>query len=259
MKYIKFTCLLLILIIAGCGQATDNNDAKTEINVSAAVSMSEGLADLKEAFEAEHSTIEVTFNFGGSGTLRKQIEQGAPVDLFFSASKDDYDALERDGMVEQGEAILENELVVISSDQVTFDSFDDFYQSDQEMAIGTPVAVPAGTYAKQALQKMDVWDKLQDRLILTKDVQQVLTYVDDGSVDVGMVYASDLNKADNVQVLETIDSDYHEPIEYFAALIQSDNDEKMEAAEMFYDYVQTESSMEVFEHYGFQMASGEND
>ncbi|WP_373894874.1 molybdate ABC transporter substrate-binding protein [Virgibacillus sp. CBA3643] len=252
MKRINIFSLLACLAIAGCGQASESDNTTTELTISAAASMSGSLTELKKEFEADYPAIELTYNFGGSGTLRKQIEQGAPIDLFFSASKRDYEALEEDGLIENGAAILENKLVVITSDHVTFDSFEEFLQSDKEMAIGTPVAVPAGSYSKAVLQEMDVWENLQERLVFTKDVQQVLSYVNDGAVDVGMVYLSDLHGEENVNILEEIDPAYHPQIEYFAASIESENDQKDEAVQAFYDYVQREESMELFEQYGFQ-------
>ncbi|WP_235794632.1 molybdate ABC transporter substrate-binding protein [Virgibacillus salidurans] len=255
----KIFSLLVFLIIAGCGQASEANNKTSKLTISAASSMSESLMELKEAFEAEYPTIELTYNFGGSGTLRRQIEQGAPIDLFFSASKRDYEALKEDGLIEKGTAILENKLVVITSDHVTLNSFEEFLQSDNEMAIGTPVAVPAGSYSKAVLQEMDVWEKLEERLVFTKDVQQVLTYVNDGAVDVGMVYLSDLYGAENVNILEEVNPSYHPPIEYFSASIQNGGSKKDEAIEIFYNYVQSEKSMELFERYGFQTKPKENE
>lgn len=255
MRYVTFISILCLLIITGCSQSTDNSDQNIEISVSAAASMTESLLELKETFEADYPEIKITYNFGGSGTLRKQIEQGAPVDLFFSASKTDYEELEAADKVDQGSIIFTNNLVMVSSNESGFNSFEDFYASDKKMAIGTPDAVPVGSYAKQALEKMDVWEELQGRLVLTKDVQQVVTYVTDGVVSAGMVYESDLNRLENIHVLETIDSSYHSPIEYFIASIQrgdSQSKEESDAVDLFYEYAQNETSMKVFESYGFE-------
>ncbi|MBP1969892.1 molybdate transport system substrate-binding protein [Virgibacillus natechei] len=259
MKIIKCFSLLALLVVAGCGQASEANNTTTKLTVSAASSMMESLMEVKEIVEAEYPAIEITYNFGGSGTLRRQIEQGAPIDLFFSASKRDYEALKGEGLIRNGSAILENKLVMITSDQVPLDSVEEFFQSDKKMAIGTPVAVPAGTYSQQALEEMGMWEKLEDRLIFTKDVQQVLTYVEEGNVDVGMVYLSDVRGVENIEVLEVVDPNYHPPIEYFAASIQNGDDQKVEAIETFYDYVQSDKSMKLFERYGFQTTSRENE
>lgn len=255
MNRIIFISVFIILIVTGCNQSTESSQPRIKLNVSAAASMTESLLALQEIFEAEYPEIEITYNFGGTGTLRKQIEQGAPADLFFSASKKDYEMLETSGKVKAGSIIFKNKLVIITPDSVEFDSLEAFVKSDEKMAIGTPNAVPVGSYSKQVLEKMNVWDELQGRLVLTKDVQQVITYVNDGVVSAGIVYVSDLNKANNTHIMGTIDPSYHEPIEYFVASIQtkdSGNEQKMKAVETFYSFVQSETSMKLFESYDFE-------
>jgi len=246
--------VLVIPLITGCTPSSEAKEGTTEITISAASSMTESLLEIKDSFEREYPHIKLTFNFGGSGSLRKQIEQGAPIDLFFSASKKDYTLLEDEGMVKNGGAILENDLVIIKSDRSSIHSFEDYLQQDDPMAIGTPEAVPAGTYAKEALEEMGLWESLQDRLIFTKDVQQVETLVNERAVDVGIVYLSDIKDSQSISVLEEIDPSFHSPIEYFLGIIQngSESSGKKKAIETFYDYVQTEYAMELFERYGFQ-------
>lgn len=258
MRYLTFVSMLLLLIVTGCGQLNGEEHTNIKLNISAAASMTESLLVLKEIFESEHPEIELTYNFGGSGTLSRQIEQGAPTDLFFSASKEDYEKLQEKGKVNEGSIIFKNELVIVSSKESGFDSIEAFYESDKKMAIGTPDAVPAGSYAKEALEKMDVWEALQGRLVLTKDVRQVVTYVNDGVVSAGMVYKSDLYNLENINVLETVESSYHSPIEYFIATIQpkeSQNKEKAKAISTFYNYAKNENSMKLFKSYGFQTES----
>jgi len=251
---------LIILFITGCAQA-EGNDEKTELTISAAASMMESLNEIKDLFEQEHPDIKITYNFGGSGTLRKQIEQGGPIDLFFSASKKDYELLADAGLVKDGAAVLENNLVVIQPESAELDSFEAFLETDGQLAIGTPEAVPAGTYAKEALEAMNVWTVLEGekRLVFTKDVQQALIHVRENSVDAGIVYLSDVVDDNKIKVLEEIDGELHSPIEYFAAVIQQDgrNEAKTQAAELFFDFVQKDVSMEVFEEHGFKVTNKE--
>ncbi|WP_158595158.1 molybdate ABC transporter substrate-binding protein [Oceanobacillus piezotolerans] len=244
-----FIIFILIPFIAGC-----TNEEKIELTISAAASMTNSLNEIKKEFEQDYPHISVTYHFGGSGTLRKQIEQGAPIDLFFSASKKDYQLLEEGGFVRNGSAILQNKLVFIQQSNEEKQSLTDFLHSDGKIAIGTPEAVPAGTYSEQLLKELGIWDKLQGRIILTKDVRQVLTVVKEGAVDVGIVYQSDIHGEENLEAAWESDPHLYEPIQYFAAIIGNNSavdDRKIDAMEHFYQFIQEEQSMNIFASYGF--------
>lgn len=246
--------IILIFILSACSPP-GANDKKTHVTVSAAASMMDSLTEIKDLFQQKYPEIEVMFNFGGSGALRKQIEQGGSVDLFFSASERDYELLAEAGFIKEGTVILQNRLVVIQPKDEKYQSWEEFIDSDGILAIGTPEAVPAGTYAKEALQSLNIWEKLQTekRLVYTKDVQQALTYVRENSVDAGIVYFSDAADDKQVHMLEELEPNSYSSIHYYAAVMKqehSDSD-KREAAELFYDFVQQEESMEVFENHGF--------
>jgi len=272
MKKIMFLSMLFtLLFIAGCGSEgeenasaeTSENDEPIEVTVSAAASMTDAMQDIEQEFEAENPGIDITYNFGGSGTLRQQIEQGAPIDLFYSASKRDYDLVEQAGLVQEGEQILNNNLVMIKSAQSDAASFNAFVEGDGQLAVGTPEAVPAGTYAQQALESVDMWQPLeeQERLVLTRDVQQVLTLVDQGAVDAGIVYLSDSLGAENASIIEEIDSERHDPIEYYVADIEDEerNSEKQEAVDAFYAFTLGETAQAIFADYGFEPLHAESD
>jgi len=253
MKKYSMFIFICILFAAGC---SSDDGSETELTISAAASMTESLTELREMFEEEYPDIHVSYNYGGSGSLRKQIEQGAPVDIFLSASSIDYEKLADQDSVDEGKAILTNQLVLIKPNEGDIDSLDDFIAGDQVMAVGTPDAVPAGSYAKEALQKLDVWEQLeeQSRLVYTKDVTQVLTLVKEGAADVGMVYASDVTDEADVTVIQTFDSSLHSPIEYYIAALQNEEQEEnvAEAKNAFYQFISSEAANEVFENDGFQ-------
>ncbi|GAB3060037.1 molybdate ABC transporter substrate-binding protein [Virgibacillus ainsalahensis] len=252
-----FLILTAALLLIGCGQAADageNGHETTQLTVSAASSMMESLMEVKEAFEKEHPTIEVTYNFGGSGTLRRQIEQGAPIDFFFSASRKDYEILKNGGFVKSGTAIFENKLVMVKQKKTSGASLEEFLHSGKKLAIGTPEAVPAGSYAREALQQTGAWEQLKGRLVFAKDVSHVLTLVKEGTVAAGMVYASDLYGEEDIAVIEEINPDLHESIEYYTAIINpgsKKNEQRNKAAEAFYHYVQNDKTMKLFHHFGF--------
>ncbi|WP_143833741.1 molybdate ABC transporter substrate-binding protein [Oceanobacillus senegalensis] len=247
-----FICSILVLLV-GC-TSTKATDEKMELRISAASSMTESLLELKDIFEIENPSIHITFNFGGSGSLRRQIEQGAPIDMFFSASKIDYDKLEQQGHVRKGTAILENSLVLITSKENNVKSLDEFLgNTSGTLAMGTVDAVPAGTYSKELLKSLEVWNFLEDRIVFTKDVSQVLTLVNQSAADIGIVYASDVLGENEISVLETYPSDLHSPIEYYVAVIKNENQkDKLAAMKKFYQFILSDTAGEVFERNGFQ-------
>ncbi|MFC3040600.1 molybdate ABC transporter substrate-binding protein [Virgibacillus xinjiangensis] len=252
--------ITLLFVMAGWKTFMDvAPDGKTELTVSAASSMMDSLMEVKEAFEKEEPQIDITYNFGGSGTLRRQIEQGAPIDVFFSASKREYTRLDEAGMIVNGIALLQNRLAVVVPEGAADRSFDDFVRSERKLALGTPKAVPAGTYAQEALEKRGDWAPLEDRIVFAKDATHVLTLVEKGSVGAGIVYMSDIQDEQGIRVLEEIDETLHTPIEYTAAVIgnrEGQDEHTMTAAKRFLKFVQSEESMETFRRYGFEATSG---
>lgn len=246
--------LLLLIFLLGCSPSAEPKPT-TKLNISAAASMMDSLFEIERIFTKENPDIQIAYNFGGSGSLRKQIEQGAPIDLFFSASETDYNKLVEQNMIEKGTSIFKNKLVLIKSEDSSVNSFNDFLQQHENamMAIGTPEAVPAGTYAKEALEKIGAWSELKERLVFTKDVSQVVTYVREGAVDVGIVYASDILDLKDVTLLETFDQKLHCPIEYYVAVIENSEQDVIQAKEQFYQFILDESAQEIFKAHGFDI------
>jgi molybdate transport system substrate-binding protein len=254
---------LLILVSVGCSnhetsssqERTSSAPAKKEIMISAAASLTDVLNEMKTSFEKEHSDVSVTYNFGGSGKLAQQIEQGAPTDLFLSASKKDMDKLQEKGLVTKGTRIdfAKNELVLIvpKDSALHIDSFEKVTPEQiKQLAVGEPESVPAGRYTKETFEKIGLWEKVKDKLVLGKDVRQVLTYVESGNADAGVVYESDAIVSQKVKVLATAKSEWHKPIVYPGAV--TTNAENKEEAKMFLDYLTSEKGKEVFKKYGFK-------
>lgn len=253
MQKLLWMIILLGIVISGCANTESNRDI--ELTVSAASSLTDSLMEIKDAFEKENPHVQITYNFGGTGTLRRQIEEGAPVDLFFSASEKDYESLVDDGFVKEGAAILSNRLVVIKSKSGDVQSLASFNNHQGgAIAIGTPETVPAGAYAKQALKKMGYWKGLEEQIVLTKDVHQVLTLVSEEAAEIGIVYSSDLHRSDEVVLLENIDRAVHSPITYYIANIEDQHIgiDKMNAKQNFFEFAQGEKAKEIFEKNGFE-------
>ncbi|KWX74892.1 molybdenum ABC transporter substrate-binding protein [Paenibacillus riograndensis] len=229
--------------------------SKTEITVSAAASLQDSLDKIAVLYGKQHPDIDLVFNYGASGTLQKQIEQGAPADLFFSAGDKQMTALVNGGLVSDHKELLKNQLVlVVPSDskasitaitQLTDKGF-------KKVAVGQPESVPAGQYAQQSLTAKKVWDKLQSKLVFAKDVRQVLSYVETGNADAGFVYKTDALTSGKVKIALTGVPHVHKAINYPVGIVK---DSKHTAeAKAFYSYVQTKAASDIFTSYGFKLA-----
>lgn len=243
-------------VLAACGNEDDANDNKeVTLTVSAAASLQDALKELAKAYESEHNNIHITYNFGGSGALQQQISQGAPVDLFFSASEANYDTLVKDGDIDEkdGTDLLENELVLVTpkENDKNIESFEDLTKADK-VALGTPESVPAGEYGIETLKSIDVWTKIKSNVVYGKDVRQVLTYAETGNVDAGIVYKTDALTSNKVEVVAIADDDTHSPIIYPVGMLK-DSKNPDEAAD-FYAFLKSDDAMEVFKDYGFKGA-----
>jgi molybdate transport system substrate-binding protein len=164
--------------------------------VSAAASLTDVLGELKaEAEKAVGTTIQ--FNFGGSGTLRKQIGEGAPVDVFFSAAASDMDALDKGGLLAPGTRrdLLSNAIALIGD--AGYPEFADAaalrkpLADTKVFAIGNPDAVPAGRYAIEALKNLGMYSLVEKKLALGGSVREVLQFVQSGSASLGVVFLTD--------------------------------------------------------------------
>ncbi len=254
-----FFLLCLLLVLVGCSNSQQpiisDSDNEVELTISAAASLTEVLNNLKTLFESEHPTITLSFNPGGSGKLAQQIVQGAPSDVFLSASKIDMDKLQ------EGNLILEdtrtnfatNKLVLITNKEKPFNlsSFEEIDPATiNHFAIGEPESVPVGRYTKEVLEKLELWEPLQSKLVLSSDVRQVLTYVEMGNADIGIVYASDALISDKVKVVATAKSEWHDQIVYPGAIIADST--HPEEAKVFLAFLTSEEGKEILGRYGFK-------
>ncbi|MEN0642415.1 molybdate ABC transporter substrate-binding protein [Alkalicoccobacillus gibsonii] len=246
----RMGALVLTMMLAGCGSNT-NSSQPEDIHVMAAASLTDALEEMKPGYEEEHN-VKLVINYGSSGKLREQITQGAPADLFLSASSSDMDQLIEKNEVEKSSNLLMNRLVLIATPEVAdeLQEVNDLTNDQlQKISIGQPESVPAGRYSKQALESLGLWDELEDRLIYGSDVRQVLTYVETGNADAGLVYETDAKTSSSIKLIEIIPEDTHDPIQYPFGLLKEAASQ--DTAVEFYEYLQTEEALNVFESYGF--------
>lgn len=256
MKKIWLALVLPVLVftMAGCGsqkQTAEVKDMASEkITVSAAASLQDALNEIKANFVKEHAlqADQIRINYGGSGTLRQQIEQGAPSSIFISASERHMKALEEKKMMSQVKPYVTNSLVLIvpaGKKEYTFDTIKDVHH----LSIGTPESVPAGKYAQETLQYLKLWEPLQGKIVFAKDVRAVLAQVSQGAVDAGLVYKTDAMSAKNaVKITAVAPADSHKTILYPAGLVTINSNE---LAKAFYAYLFTPKSQDILKKYGF--------
>ena len=226
----------------------------TAITVSAAASLQDALEAIAPEFQATHADISVNYNFASSGALQRQLEQGAPADVFFSASPVQMDALEEQGAIVSAsrQNLVSNSLVLIAPETSTL-AISDFSQladmSINRFAVGDFRSVPAGQYAEQVLAQFGLLEVLEPRFVFGNTVRNSLAAVASGNAELGMVYATDAALSDGVKVLATAPDGSHEPIAYpIAAIEDSPN---LEAAQTFINFLSTDPAQQVFSDFGF--------
>ncbi|MBE3102645.1 MAG: molybdate ABC transporter substrate-binding protein, partial [Bacilli bacterium] len=198
------------------------------------------------------------FNYGSSGKLRNQIQQGASVDIFLSASVKDMDILADKGLILKDTVtpFAGNRLVLASiNDSVESDDFSQLLMSTNEtIAIGEPKSVPLGQYTKESLDNLGLWEALEGKMIYAKDARQVLTYVESGNAGLGIVYLSDTQVSPNLKIIHELPEGPH-PIVYPAGIAVESKDR--EAAEAFLAFLTGIEGQKIIEQYGFSTFNGE--
>ncbi len=231
--------------------------AAREITVSAAASLQDAFREIGKQYEARTGA-RINFNFGASGALQRQIESGAPVDVFASAGRPQMEALAAQNLLapESRRDFARNALVlIVPADQALGlnDLADLGGSAVRRIAIGNPKTVPAGQYAEQALTRLGLWQQLQPRLALAEDVRQALDYVARGEVEAGVVYASDARADDSrVRIAARAPAGAHDPILYPIAIVRAS--QQREAAQAFVAAVMSDEGQRSLEKYGFERA-----
>lgn len=254
--------LIVVLIIAvlsvGCGAMKKPLPQQTtqpvELNISAAASLKDALAEIQQNYQTKNPNVKLLLNLSGSGDLQKQIEQGAPADIFISAAPKEMDELDAKGLVNKAtrKNLVGNQLSLIAPRNSTLklSKFEDLAKPDvKQIGIGEPATVPAGQYAQEVLEKLGIWSDVKAKTVPQKDVRAVLTQVESGNVDAGIVYKTDANSSDKVKVIADAPQGSHQQIVYPVAILTETKQQK--AAEDFLAYLNDQASQSVFQKYGF--------
>lgn len=224
-----------------------------DINVFAAASLSDVLKEIAKTYEKETGD-KVVFNFGASSLLARQIEEGAPADIFFSADEAKMDGLEKKGLIlkETRKSRLSNTLVIVvekSSDLVVQSAKDLAQEKIKRLALAEPASVPAGIYAKSYLEKIGAWDKVAGKVVPTENVRGALAAVESGNVEAAIVYKTDAAISKKVRVAFEVPAREAPDISYPIAVVKESR--QTEAAKKFLKRLGSEDPGKVFERYGF--------
>jgi molybdate transport system substrate-binding protein len=246
MKSLWLLCLGL-LTLAGAPAA--------ELTVHAAASLTDALKDLAPLYEKQ-SGDKLLFNFNASSLLARQIQEGAPADVFFSADEAQMDALEKAGLLAGGtrEDLLGNVLVIV----VPFDrnlpigSAADLAKPEvKKLAVAEPSSVPAGVYTKAYLTQLGLWAKVRPKVVPTENVRASLAAVESGNVDAGTVYRTDALISKKVKIAYEVPPNEGPKITYPVAVLKGSKNP--EAAKKLLAFLGGEGARRVFEHYGFRV------
>ena len=222
------------------------------VTVFAAASLTDALKAIGQAYEAK-SGDKISFNFAGSNVLARQIEEGAPANLFFSADEAQMDAVAKAGLIDPAtrKDVLKNQLVIIAPSDSPLSSFTppDLAQAGiQRIALADPRAVPAGVYAKAYLTKLGLWSKIEGKVVPTANVRAALAAVASTDAETGMVYATDAATSKSVKVIYAVPLADGPRITYPVAMLKAAEDE---AAKKFLAYLQSPDAQAVFRRDGF--------
>lgn len=227
--------------------------AERPVTLFAAASTAPAIEEVARLYEAAGYG-EVRAVFASSGVLARQIDNGAPADLYLSANASWMDWLAERGAVE-GEPVvlLGNRLALVQPAGTLALLLDETLPAalaGRRLAIGDPDHVPAGIYARQALESMGLWDALSPLAVRMKDVRAALLLVQRGEAAAGIVYASDAQGDSRLRIAGIFPEDSHDPIRYGAAILK---DGDREAAQRLLDFLRGQKSGEIFRRHGFRL------
>ena len=265
---VSLVLIVCMLMLTACGNNATTTaavattemetvEARAEVSellVSAAASLTDVMAELAEDYKDVNPGVTITYTFGSSGTLQNQIEEGAPSDVFLSAGKKQMAALDEAGLLLEGtnKELLENKIVLIvpKGSAKGIVSFEDVAtDSVSIVAVGEPTGVPVGQYAAQVFTNLGIIDEITAKANYGSDVRQVLTWVEGGEVDCGVVYMTDAMTSDLVEVVAVAPEGSSDKIIYPAAVIGST--EHPDEGKAFLEYLSTDRAAAIFEKYGF--------
>ena len=229
-----------------------STSASQKITLFAAASLTNAMQEIATSYQTEHQDSEIVFSFASSSVLAKQIEQGAPADIFMSADQKWMDYLIEHKVATDKQNLLKNGLVLIAPKQSKLENvqinantnWQAILPKGERLAVGDPDHVPAGLYAKESLINLGVFDKLLPQMAPASNVRDALMLVERNEAALGIVYSTDAKVSDKVKIIGSFPADTFKSIEYPITLLKA-------AATEFYQYLNSEKAKAIFQKYGF--------
>lgn len=251
--------LAMMTACQGTGAAKTEAASQGEtqkLTIAAAASLETCLRDeLIPMFEKQNPGITIEGTYDSSGKLQTQIEEGAGIDVFFSAAEKQMDALMEKGLIQEGSVknLLENRIVFIvpKGDEGNYSSFEDIAKAEN-VAVGDPDSVPVGQYSKEALKNLGLWDQILAKASLGTNVTEVLGWVAEGSARAGIVYATDAAQTDRVAVVAEAPEGCVKKAVYPVGIVR--DCENPDGAQKFVEFLGSSEAMAIFVKNGFAAA-----
>ncbi|WP_416669618.1 molybdate ABC transporter substrate-binding protein [Egbenema bharatensis] len=226
----------------------------TTLTVSAAATLQNVLEAIDPLFEQAHSDIEVSYNFASSGSLQQQIEQGAPTDVFISAATKQMNTLQEKNLIltETRRNMLSNRLALVVPKNSTLNLSDFRQLADtrvNRISIGEPRSVPLGQYAEEVFDNLNILESLQPKFVFASNIRGILSAVESGNADAGIVFVTDAQASDNVELVTIADEALHQPIVYPIAVVSSSPN--VEAANTYTQFLFEDEARDTFQQFGF--------
>ncbi len=224
------------------------------LTISAAASLKEVMTDIKSEYEKTYPSDKIIFNFGGSGALQKQIENGAPVDIFISAATKQMNELVNKNLIlpNSNFILLENSIVLIKpkNSKLKVSSFNDLIKPEvKKIAIGEISSVPVGQYSMEIFNNLKINEKVSNKLIYGKDVLSVLSWVESDNVDLGIVYKTDAISSTKVIIIANAPANSHKPVEYPIGIVK--DSKNIGKSQQFIKFLKNNKAKSLFKKYGF--------
>ena len=257
LKLVLSSLLVIGVIASGCGgekKEATKAAPPVELYVSAAASMTDAMKEIGGEYEKKNPSVKLVFNFASSGALQQGIEQGAPADIFVSAAQKQMNTLEKKGLLAAGtrKDLLVNKVVLIvpKDSKLQLTKFEDVLKGEvKKIGLGEPKGVPVGQYSEEIFNKLGILDQVKTKGVYGSNVRQVLSWVETGEVDAGVVYATDAAVSKGNKVICNAPEGSHKPVIYPMAIIKSTK--QLDAAKAFTAYLAGADGKKVFEKYGF--------
>jgi molybdate transport system substrate-binding protein len=248
--------LTIALFVSGCTGRYSEQSQVTRITVSASAVLTEAFTDMEKEFETDNPEIDIIMNFGNAGSLRMQIEGGAPIDVYAPADANHMDILASKGLIhnDSRKEFAGNSLVLIvpKGNVLNLTGIEDLTKPEvKRIALSDTEASAVGRYAKQSLVEEGIWNGVQNKLLTGDTVRNSLVYVERGEADAGFVFMTDVSsaKAGTIEVITSVP--VSTPITYPIAVVSSTS--QQEESRMFIDFVTGEKGKSILEQYGFSI------